>query len=308
MGASARHAAVRSSCALGGTASTYWTTRIPTSIATMAYPASLRGSSAITSAMVADLGLCCHRRMLRGLVQSMSVADVLDWADRRRVTGTFVFERGTVTRRLAVEDGTVVLVSSSHPAEHLGRFLIGSGYITEEALAGISATGQPLGRTLVTRGLVAEDALRVALETKISEAIYEMLSWDDGSFAFEPDIMADHGEVPVRLSLRTALTEGESRSKLWRAVRERIPSDDARFTVRAYPGTADEVIQDVSRGLSVREIMLERRWLPFPTYRALAELAERGAIALLPVGEPGSPARLAATTRALLARPTRPRL
>jgi hypothetical protein len=58
----------------------------------------------------------------------------------------------------------------------------------------------------------------------------------------------------------------------------------------------------------VREIMLERRWLPFQTYRALAELAERGAITLLPTGEPGSPMRLAATARVLLARPTVPRV
>src|SRR5262249_55431127 len=156
--------------------------------------------------------------------------------------------------------------------------------------------------------LIAEEDLRVALETKMAEAIYEMLSWYDGSFAFEPDILPERGEVQVRLSLRATLAEGESRAKLWRAVRERIPSDEARFTVKQFPGTADEVVQDVARGLSVREIMLERRWLPFPTYRALAELAERGAIAVMQVGEPGSPARLAATTRALLARSTVPRL
>src|SRR5262249_54348195 len=150
----------------------------------------------------------------------------------------------------AVADGSAVLVSSSHPAEHLGRFLVGSGYITDEVLSGISSAGQPLGRLLVARGLVAEDDLRAALETKIAEAVYEMLSWDDGSFAFEPDIQPERGEVQVRLPLRTILTEGESRARLWRAVRERIPSDETRFTVRSYSGTGNELVQDVARGLS----------------------------------------------------------
>jgi hypothetical protein len=246
--------------------------------------------------------------MLRGQVNTMRVWDVLDWADRRRVSGTFVFERGAVTRRLGLTDGAAALVSSSHPAEHLGRFLVGAGYLTDEALEGVSIAGQPLGRILVTRGLIAEDDLRAVLESKIAEAVYEMLSWDDGSFAFEPDLVPDRGEVQVRLSLRVLLADGEGRARVWRALRERIPSDDTRFTVRSYTGTGDEVIHDVARGLSVREIMLERRWLPFQTYRALAELAERGAIAVLAHAEPGSAAQLAAAVRALLSRPTVPRL
>jgi hypothetical protein len=246
--------------------------------------------------------------MLRGQVNTMSVADVLEWADRRHVSGTFVFERGAVTRRLGVTDGAAVLVSSSHPAEHLGRFLVGAGYITDEALEGVTVPGHPLGRILVTRGLIAEGDLRAVLESKISEAVYEMLSWDDGGFAFEPDIMPERGEVQVRVSLRTLLADGEGRARLWRALRERIPSDETRFKVRAYSGTGDEVIQDVARGLSVREIMLERRWLPFQTYRALAELAERGAIAIMPTADPGSPDQLAETVRALLSRTTVPRL
>jgi hypothetical protein len=274
----------------------------------MAYPASWRGEAEITPPWYRILGYAATVPMLRGLVQTMSVADVLDWAERRRVSGTFVFERGAVTRRVAVSDGEAALVSSSHPAEHLGRVLVGQGYLTEEALAGVAAAGQPLGKLLVARGLVAEGDLRTVLEAKIAEALYEMMSWEDGSFVFELDVAPDRGELQVRVSLRMVLSEGEGRARLWRAVRERVPSDDARFVVRGAPGTGDDVVHDIARGLSVREVMLERRWLPFATYRALAELADRGVIALVGTSGAVAPARVAETARALLGRPTVPRL
>src|SRR5262245_60643854 len=116
----------------------------------------------------------------------MSVLDVLDWAERHRVTGTLLVERGTVNRRLAMKGGAIVRVASSQAAEQLGRFLVDAGHLTEEQLAGAQQPGQPLGLTLVARGLIREEDLRAALESKIRESVYDLLSWDDGSFSFEP--------------------------------------------------------------------------------------------------------------------------
>src|SRR5262249_3342065 len=69
------------------------------------------------------------RLMLRGLVATMRVADLLEWMERRAVSGTVIFDngaRGSLSRRLTIEDGAVVRVTSSHPAEHLGRILVGA--------------------------------------------------------------------------------------------------------------------------------------------------------------------------------------
>src|SRR5262249_28452631 len=117
------------------------------------------------------------------------------------------------------------------------------------------------------------------------------------------------GEVPVAVPLARILSDGPARALLWRAYRERIPSDDVRFRVAATSGTADELIQDVERGLSVRELMLERRWLPFSTYRRLAELTEHGDIVPLRDGDDeATTARISTAVRAILGRAVVPRM
>jgi hypothetical protein len=246
--------------------------------------------------------------MLSGSLSTFAPWDLLDWLARRLLSGLLVLERGDLNRKIQVAGGVVTRVSSTHPAEHLSRLLVGAGYLTDDTITGLGRSGEPLGQALVTAGLVAEDDLRSVLELKIRESIYEVLSWSDGKFHFEPaSSPSGRRGVQVAVPLRGCLVDGESRAALWRAVRERIPDDGCRFRVLHLAGTADELLHDAARGLTVREIMLERHSLPFPIYRALAELAERGIIALASSDEAPAP-QLAAAARQLLGRYIVPRL
>lgn len=245
--------------------------------------------------------------MIQGSLATFAPQELFDWLARRKLSGLVSLERGDVSRKFQIAGGVVTRVASTHPAEHLSRVLVGCGYVTDDHLAATSRPGEPLGQSLVAQGLVAEDDLRSVLELKIREGLYECLAWTDGTFLFEPGTSTGKRGVQVAVPLRTALQEGESRAALWRAVRERIPDDGCRFRVLLMAGTADELLQDAARGLTVREIMIERRSLPFPIYRALAELFERGVLALA-APESASPAEIAAAARSLLARFAVPRL
>jgi hypothetical protein len=252
-------------------------------------------------------GYAATRPMIQGSLATFAPQDLFDWLARRKLSGLLALERGDVSRRFQIAGGVLTRVASTHPAEHLSRVLVGCGYVTDDHVDATSRVGEPLGQSLVAQGMVAEDDLRSVLELKIREGLYECLSWTDGSFLFEPGTSTGKRGVQVAVPLRTALQEGEGRAALWRAVRERIPDDNCRFRVLLMAGTADELLQDAARGLTVREIMLERRSLPFPVYRALAELAERGVLAVA-APETSTPADLATAARAVLARYGVPRL
>jgi hypothetical protein len=245
--------------------------------------------------------------MIQGSLATMSPWDIFDWLARRKLSGQLVVERGDVNRRLQIAGGVVTRTASSHPAERLGQMVIGAGYISDEQLATVRPNKEPMGQALVTAGLIAEDDLRSVLELKIRETVYETLSWAEGRFSFEPSAQVGRRGVQVAVPLRACLSDGESRAALWRAVRERIPDDHTKFRVLHHGGTVDELLHDVARGLSVREIIIERRSLPFPVYRSLAELAERGVIALAPPELPPPP-RVAAAARAVLTGGSVPRL
>jgi hypothetical protein len=234
--------------------------------------------------MVAEFRLCCQLVSIRGSLKTMSVLDVLDWLDRRRPNGELLVQRGTLIRRLETVNGLVTRASGSYPTEQLGRILVGSGAVSEDDLAASlseAGTGLSLGKRLIRAGRIDEEALRLALELKIGESVYELLSWSEGNFAFEPAQRTRESEVEMGVPIRDLLRQGEARARDWRAARELVPDDDARFVVADPTALAlGRMVEDVIRGLTVREIILEQKVLPWTVVRQLADLIRKGKIKL----------------------------
>ncbi len=227
---------------------------------------------------------------LRGSLKTMPVADVFDWLQRRQPAGELTLDRANQTRRFQLADGAVTAASSTDPAEYLGQILLNTGVLSEDQLrdayAAQSSDGVLLGKILVVGGMVAETALRDAIELKIRESIYDALSWADGAFQFDP--APEDGtrplEVEVSLPLADVVAAGGERAAQWRVLRAEIPYDTCRFFLpdknwldKAKPGSPSAVmLQQVVRGLTVREISLAMHSMPFPVYQRLYELMARG--------------------------------
>ncbi len=224
-----------------------------------------------------------------GSIRTMSVADLLDWIDRRELKGMVTLTHGHLTRRLRVAWGCVAGAESDNPAEYLAQVLLNAGAVGEEQLRGtFDERGErSLGKALVERGLVDEPTLRAALESKIRESVYDAMSWEDGSFTFDPDAGEAAGaEVEIALPLRDLMHTGEARAGAWRILHAPIPNDRTRFWL-PDPGAIDALAQDspdaamlrcVAANMTVREIVLEQHSLPFPVYERLADLIRAGTI------------------------------
>ncbi|MBI4511984.1 MAG: DUF4388 domain-containing protein [Deltaproteobacteria bacterium] len=230
---------------------------------------------------------------VRGALRTMGAGDLFEWIDRRGRAGTLTLERAQTSRKFQVTGGAITSASSTDPCEYLGQLLINAGLIDEEKLGEVyrqqAATGVSLGKLLVTSEAISEKALHEALELKIREGVYDALSWDDGTFVFEPDDGSPRGlEFHVRVPIRPLIAEGIERAAEWRTIRKVIPRDDVRFylvdrswleRIRPSSPTA-QLLGDVTSGKTVREMTLERHSLPFPIYHRLAELVARGIISV----------------------------
>src|ERR1043165_5469262 len=97
---------------------------------------------------------------LRGSIDTMSVADLLDWMDRRAVSGTLTLTRGAVARRFCVAAGAITMGASSEQRILFGRLLMIRGLIRptelERALQAGRETRTRLGRVLTLIGLIDE--------------------------------------------------------------------------------------------------------------------------------------------------------
>lgn len=238
---------------------------------------------------------------VRGSLKTMTVVDVLEWIERRSLRGELHLERGPSQRKFQIEAGHVKSASSNIRTEYLGQLLINAGHISEETLRSAfgvrSERGLPLGKVLTVAGLVNEAILQDTLRIKIKESMVDALSWEDGTFLFEPHRGAPRApEVDVAISLASLIAAGAERAEAWKSIRALIPGEDTRFRLsdpkwleRAKPGAPSTIVLgDVVRGLSVQEIILERHSLPFPIYQLLAELRARDIIQIAE-GAPAAP-------------------
>jgi hypothetical protein len=229
---------------------------------------------------------------LHGSLATMSVADLFDWLDRKGIAGEVTLERGGVSRRFTVAWSHITSSSSTSPAEYLGQMLINAGHLDEDTLRTLyeaqEASGMSIGKLLVAQKLVTDAILSETLQMKIREGFYDALAWTDGSLTFDPEPGQPRVEFDVRVPIRTCLVDGAVRAEQWKAVRQVIPSDDVRFTVtdpvwldKVKPGSPSALLLgDVIRGLTVREIVLERHAVAFPVVQRLAELVQRRVLAI----------------------------
>jgi len=146
---------------------------------------------------------------LRGTIDTMSVADLLDWMNRRAVSGLLTLTRGPVVRQFQVAAGFITLASSSEQRVLLGRLLMERGLLgpadLEKALRAGRETGTRLGRVLTLVGLVGEPEICELLREKIQSMIADALGWIDGRFVFDDAADAQQPMVRLSLSLREVL-------------------------------------------------------------------------------------------------------
>src|SRR5262249_40609115 len=102
----------------------------------------------------------------------------------------------------------------------------------DQALVEQNETKAILGEILLRRGFVTEGDLRVALETKIREEIYDLFLWNQGAFEFHidyfPQELIDDLQRKTGITLKThkVVMEGLRQLDEWGIIRKRIRTFD----------------------------------------------------------------------------------
>jgi hypothetical protein len=223
----------------------------------------------------------------------MSLPEVLQWVKFSQKTGTIIFERRGVVKKIFVEKGLIISASSNDPKEYLGQVLICFGWIDEEKLNEafkLQASSQSLlGKILCeTYGLKEENILR-ALRIKIEETVYDLFLWEDGKFIYTDENL----KLPQHACLDTAITidqvmfEGARRTDEWKEFRRSFPTDDVVFKYKEPQKPIGELAKDfiiqkifdfIDGEKPMRRILLETRAPEYRGFEAFGKLFWAGLI------------------------------
>jgi len=204
---------------------------------------------------------------INGTLQTMSLAEILQWLAGGQQTGTLSISNGIEETKVFFQDGEIVSSSSSDPMGYLGQFLISKGVITEEILAQAIAVqeeqGGLLGEILVDGGAVEQEILDQMLKLKTEENIFELFAWKEGTFEFVDGELPHQGLVPMSIHVTGLVMEGMRRLDHAEAIMTQIPSPQC-VPVSVAPLTDEDemdpgwvgVLEAVDDDRSVEDICL----------------------------------------------------
>lgn len=228
---------------------------------------------------------------ITGNLQTMQLAELLQWLSQGQKTGALVVDDGTVEKRIYFRGGRIVSSASTDPREYLGELLVRHGHLEvdalNEAVRRQEETGMLLGKILVSTGQIGEEDLQPLLEIKTREAIYDLFTWSEGRFEFLDDQLPDKLMVATELDVTGIVLEGVRRLDEWGRLRELVPTLDA-IAVKIKDGddaklsaVERRVLAEVDDRSTVREIRDRAHATDFAVCEALFQAVQKGRVKVI---------------------------
>ena len=201
---------------------------------------------------------------ISGNLQTMELAELLQWVAQSNKTGTLIIQHKAIEQHIFFRDGRIIATASNEPHRQLGHFLVSRGLITEDdvdaAIGEQESTDLLLGQSLVARGAVTEDQVRDLLVQKADESVFEMFLWEEGEFRFvdEPELTGQM--VEISLDVTGVVLQAAERVDDWRRIEAIIPSDRCVPVAVGFleetglPDGSGRVISLINDDLSVAKI------------------------------------------------------
>jgi tetratricopeptide (TPR) repeat protein len=237
---------------------------------------------------------------IEGPLRELGLHDVFQLLDLSRKSGVLAITSHLRDNDGVVffHDGHVVFASIRSNPQRIGDRLVAGGRITAEELERARAVQQRegsrrrLGQILVEMGALAPRELEREVERHIEEAVFELLSWREGTFSFaEGSVEGAPADALVSLPTERVLMEGARRIDEWSRIETHVPHlGVVPALVPLDPGGAATqldlrpaewaVLAEVDGGRDLRQIASALRMSDFEVARTVFGLVTTGVVAL----------------------------
>jgi len=226
---------------------------------------------------------------LEGTLDAFSLPDIFQLLSYTKKTGTLHLRRDGQHGVVHVRDGAVTGGRGDVARQALGRRLVGAGLVDDEVLAEaaeqvLDNPALGLGKTLVDTGKVDAMAARELASEQAADAVFELLRWPNGEFAFVMD-EEDPDDVGASLAVEDVVAEANRRLTAWEGLEDSVPSLDAVVSVVASPAAEPAFSREewslvalVDGTRTVSDLVALAGTGEFVVVAALAALAERGLV------------------------------
>ncbi|NTU70602.1 MAG: DUF4388 domain-containing protein [Coriobacteriia bacterium] len=242
---------------------------------------------------------------LEGNLKDFSLSDMFRLLASGAKTGTLHVDGPDGEGIVCFRAGEISYAESGGNSESAGKRLARAGIITEKQLRQAQGlmkiqkkdkADRKLGQILADEGYVDSAVLEGFVRDQISDELFDLLRWEEGTLRFESDEPCSGSDLGLTVPVDAVLTDATRRLDMWQKIREKIPSMDTRFAMASTPGQKPADIHLKPRewmllcylhgGRSVRELVEMTGYNDFETAKVLYGMYAGGLIHKVgPAGE-----------------------
>ena len=228
---------------------------------------------------------------LEGTLDAFSLPDIFQLLSYTKKTGTLHLRRGEQHGLVHLRDGAVTGGRGDARTQALGRRLVGAGLVDDDVLADAVAkvTADPttgLARALADSGRLDGELLKSLAAEQATDAVFELLRWPDGDFAFVVD-EEDPDDLGAAVPVEDIVAEGTRRLAALGELSEKVPSASAVVSLAPAPWGDPAVSREewallslVDGSRTVGDLVMLSGTGEYVVISSLAGLAARGLISV----------------------------
>ena len=182
---------------------------------------------------------------LEGTLDAFSLPDIFQLLSFTKKTGTLHLRREDAHGVVHLREGAVTGARSDVRRQALGRRMVGAGLVDDDALeaavARVRAESCGLARALADADPDLADAARQLAVEQATDAVFDLLRWPDGEFAFVVD-EPDPDDLGAVLVVEDVVTEARRRIESWNC--SPVPAPDAVVSLVTAPPSDPALTRD----------------------------------------------------------------
>jgi len=185
---------------------------------------------------------------LQGNIGEFALADIFRLVGTTKKTGRLrVRKRPEIEGTIFFVEGKVSFAYTLENRVPLGLRLVEAGLLSSEELKEalrIQEEGSPerLGQILISRGYIEEGVLARFVQEQILDALFEIMTWRDGEFSFEPNHIPTEEDIGIYLEAEELISDANQRLVEWEELKKRLPSTDTLLQMSPAPARFKEDI------------------------------------------------------------------
>jgi hypothetical protein len=133
---------------------------------------------------------------IKGDISVMPVTDLLQWIDLAKKTGTITASCRGDEKKIYMENGKIVYVSSNKEGQRLGEFIMKNSAVDAEEIKAALIRSQsmkvPFTQMLIDLECFTAEDLKLTIIRYAKDLLVDAISWEDGWFEFIEGIIPSY--------------------------------------------------------------------------------------------------------------------